>query len=92
MPGHNEVVNCCEDGGVIKEILDQGTGEATPQDGNEVDVTYVGTLLTGEEFDKNSDEDDPFQFFINSEDIIKGWSIGVRTMKKGERAMFTIQP
>ena len=88
----NEIVNCCEDQGVVKEILDQGTGEETPQDGNEVDVTYIGTLLSGEEFDKNIDQDEPFQFFINSDEIIKGWSIGVRTMKKGERSMFTIKP
>lgn len=91
MPGHNEQVVCCEDGGVVKEILDQGTGEETPQDNYEVDVTYIGRLENGEEFDKNVDEDEPFQFFINSDDIIKGWSIGVATMKKGERAVLTIK-
>jgi len=89
---HNEVIVCCPDGGVVKEILDQGTGDAVPLNDNEVDVTYIGRLESGEEFDKNVDEDEPFQFFINSDEIIKGWSIGVATMKKGERSLFTIKP
>lgn len=91
MPGHNETIVCCEDGGVTKEILDHGTGDATPQHNNEVDVTYIGRLESGEEFDKQVDEDEPFQFFIGSDEIIKGWSIGVATMKKGERAIITIK-
>ena len=56
----NQKVDCCEDKGVVKEILDQGTGEEVPLDNYEVDVTYIGRLETGEEFDKQIDEDEPF--------------------------------
>jgi len=83
-------INCLEDGKVSKVILEEGQGEETPQEDQEVDVTYIGTLENGEEFDRNDNVDEPFQFFIGSDSIIKGWSHGVRTMKKGEKAMFTI--
>jgi len=83
-------INCTEDGKVTKVILKEGSGDATPTDDQEVDVTYIGTLLDGSEFDRGTDLDNPFQFFIGTEEIIKGWSHGVKTMKKGETAKITI--
>jgi FKBP-type peptidyl-prolyl cis-trans isomerase len=83
-------INCTEDGKVTKIILKEGEGAATPTDDQEVDVTYIGTLEDGTEFDRGTDLENPFQFFVGTDEIIKGWSHGVRTMKKGETAKFTI--
>lgn len=86
-----KIIQLLEDGGVTKVILEAPTGEESPIDGQEVDVTYLGTLENGEEFDKNVDEDDPFQFFVGSDNIIKGWSVALLSMKKGEKSRFTIK-
>lgn len=34
----------------------------------------------------------PFQFKLGAGKVIKGWDIGIATMKKGERARLTIHP
>lgn len=83
-------IPCTEDGKVTKVILKEGAGDAMPTDDQEVDVTYIGTLEDGTEFDRGTDLENPFQFFIGTEEIIKGWSHGVKTMKKGETAKITI--
>lgn len=88
----NQIIAVTQDGGVTKVILEEGNGDSTPQDAQEVDVTYIGTFENGEEFDKNVDEEYPFQFFIAGNDVIKGWSEAIKTMKKGERSRFTIKP
>eukprot|EP00744_Colponema_vietnamica_P010353 GILI01014639.1.p1 GENE.GILI01014639.1~~GILI01014639.1.p1 ORF type:complete len:482 (+),score=182.79 GILI01014639.1:106-1551(+) len=75
------------DGGILKTIITEGSGDATPQPGDEVVVHYVGTLATtGEEFDSSRKRNDPFKFRIGQGQVIKGWDLGVATMKKGERA------
>ena len=50
------------DGGVLKTILRQGTGDSTPLTGDEVVVHYVGTLLDGTKFDSSRDRDSYFKF------------------------------
>ena len=82
-----------EDGKVSKVILQAGTGEETPGENQEVDVNYIGTLLQdGTEFDRNDDPEDPFQFFIGTDEIIQGWNHAVKTMLRGEKAKFKISP
>ena len=51
---------------------------------------YTGTLLDGTQFDSSRDRGAEFEFQLGS-GVIQGWSDGVATMKKGERAMFEIQ-
>ncbi|CAH1125938.1 unnamed protein product [Ceutorhynchus assimilis] len=77
------------DGGVLKQILNEGTGTALPPPGCKVKVHYTGTLLDGTEFDSSRGRNDPFQFNLGKGNVIKGWDIGVATMKKGERAILT---
>lgn len=80
------------DGGVVKKILQLGEGWETPETGDEVSVHYVGTLTDGTKFDSSRDRDDPFKFNLGEGRVIKGWDIGVATMRKGERAILTCQP
>ena len=58
-----------------------------PFEGAEVQVHYVGTLLSdGSKFDSSRDRPGNFSFKIGKGQVIKGWDKGVATMHKGEKA------
>ena len=58
-----------------------GSGaEAT--EGADVVVSYRGTLDDGSVFDAAKS----FTFTLGARDVIKGWDMGVATMRKGEKA------
>jgi peptidylprolyl isomerase len=46
--------------------------------------------LKGEVFDSSVSRDDPFKFELGTGQVIKGWDIGVASMKRGEKARFEI--
>ncbi|MFH4977637.1 hypothetical protein AB6A40_004346 [Gnathostoma spinigerum] len=82
-----------KNGGVLKKILREGTGELTPKKGDTVFVHYVGTLQeNGEKFDSSRDRNDLFSFELGRGKVIKGWDLGVASMKKGELCMLTCKP
>eukprot|EP00882_Tetradesmus_deserticola_P010156 GHRQ01010731.1.p1 GENE.GHRQ01010731.1~~GHRQ01010731.1.p1 ORF type:complete len:258 (+),score=116.91 GHRQ01010731.1:140-913(+) len=74
------------DGGCRKTILRKGEGWQVPEAGDEVTVHYVGTLLDGTKFDSSRDRGDYFTFVLGQGKVIKGWDVGVASMKKGELA------
>lgn len=78
--------------GLKKKLLKEGEGWDTPEVGDEVEVHYTGTLLDGKKFDSSRDRDTPFKFKLGQGQVIKGWDQGIKTMKKGENALFTIPP
>ncbi|XP_068320266.1 peptidyl-prolyl cis-trans isomerase FKBP62-like [Pyrus communis] len=78
--------------GLKKKLLKEGEGWDTPNNGDEVEVHYTGTLLDGTQFDSSRDSGTPFKFTLGQGQVIKGWDEGIRTMKKGESALFTIPP
>ncbi|KAE8792239.1 70 kDa peptidyl-prolyl isomerase [Hordeum vulgare] len=78
--------------GLKKKLLKEGEGWDTPEVGDEVEVHYTGTLLDGKKFDSSRDRDDTFKFKLGQGQVIKGWDEGIKTMKKGENALFTIPP
>merc|ERR1719183_3460050 len=81
--------------GVNKEILTEAPSEnwQKPKAGDEVSVHYVGTLQAdGSQFDSSRDRGQPFVFTLGKGQVIKGWDLGVATMKKGEVAKFTLAP
>jgi FK506-binding protein 4/5 len=88
----SEKIDLTKDGGIIKEIITSGTGDATPPKGAQVSVHYVGTLTNGEKFDSSRDRGSKFDFNVGTGQVIKGWDIGIMSMKKGEIALFTIKP
>eukprot|EP00971_Amphidinium_carterae_P299745 5955469-Amphidinium_carterae.1 len=81
--------------GVQKEIVKEAAPDAylKPNAGDDVNVHYVGTLASdGSEFDSSRSRGKPFTFCLGQRQVIKGWDIGVATMKKGEVAKFTLAP
>ena len=84
-----EYINITEDGGVKKKILKEGTG-AQATEGSEVQVNYIGRNKDNKIFDQTKGE--PFKFKIGSHQVIKGWEIGVKTMKIGEKSEFILAP
>ncbi|XWS22305.1 hypothetical protein CRYUN_Cryun29cG0022400 [Craigia yunnanensis] len=78
--------------GLKKKLVKEGQGWETPANGDEVEVHYTGTLLDGTKFDSSRDRGTPFKFKLGLGQVIKGWDEGIKTMKKGENAVFTIPP
>ncbi|XP_066291133.1 peptidyl-prolyl cis-trans isomerase FKBP4-like [Branchiostoma lanceolatum] len=78
-----------KDGGVLKKILRPGEGDELPLAEDRVSVHYVGTLTDGTKFDSSRDRDDKFEFTLGKGQVIKGWDLGVATMKRGELAQLT---
>lgn len=99
-------VSVAQDGGIMKEVLTEGLGTATPSFGSEVlisfreslfdwnlkvTVHYTGTLSDGSQFDSSRGRG-VFKFTLGQGQVIKGWDEGVKSMKKGERSVFTLRP
>ncbi|XP_010552023.1 PREDICTED: peptidyl-prolyl cis-trans isomerase FKBP65-like [Tarenaya hassleriana] len=78
--------------GLKKKLVKEGEGRETPETGDEVEVHYTGTLLAGTKFDSSRDRGTPFKFTLGQGNVIEGWDIGIKTMKKGENAILTIPP
>lgn len=79
-----------EQGGLRKIVLrtsDQADSRK-PERGETVCCSYSGFLQsTGEMVDSSRERQDPFKFRIGMEKVIKGWDVGIATMKIGERAI-----
>lgn len=80
------------DGGVMKKVTKVGEGTDRPGKGAEVAVHYVGTLTDGTKFDSSVDRGKPIEFTLGIGQVIKGWDLGIGSMRKGEKATLTIAP
>ena len=78
-----------EDGGVIKHLISEGIG-SLPKANQEVAIDYILRFVNGSELKNTFEEATPKKFTIGMGEVIKGWDIGVFSMKKGERARFII--
>lgn len=70
------------------EVLKAGTG-AEAIDGKQVTVNYTGTFTDGSVFDSSIGKA-PFVFTLGAGQVIKGWDMGVKGMKVGEKRKLTI--
>jgi len=55
-----------QDGGVLKEIKREGSGDEHPMTGDKVFVHYVGTLSDGTKFDSSRDRGQKFEFSLGT--------------------------
>ena len=77
--------------GVVKETIKPGDGVTFPQKGDQLSMTYIGTLADGgQQFDSSFRKGRPFQFVIGIGQVIKGWDEGVAQMSLGEKAILKI--
>lgn len=92
---------CGSDDGA--ETTDEPTTEATTvattapaegnfmvQDGDVVEVHYVGTLDDGSQFDSSRDRGQPLSFTVAAGDVINGFDDAVRGLKVGETRVYTM--
>ena len=63
---------------------------AQPARGQEVTVHYTGWLTNGKKFDSSVDKNRPFSFPLGAGQVIKGWDIGVATMRVGGKRQLKI--
>ena len=82
-------IQLTKDGGVLKKITQEGEGER-PSKGEDVEVHYRGTLTDGTEFDCSYNRE-PLKFKVGTGMVIKGWDLGILSMKVGEKATLTIK-
>lgn len=82
--------------GIAVAVSQEGTGEQ-PKAGDTVYVHYTGKLLNGKVFDSSLDSTlrpgmklEPIKFPIGRNFVIKGWDIGIGSLKKGSKATLVI--
>ncbi|KAJ0093364.1 hypothetical protein Patl1_26109 [Pistacia atlantica] len=87
------VSDITKDKKVLKKILKEGEGSERPNDGAVVQVKIIGKLYDGTIFvKKGHDEEQPYEFKIDEEQVVDGLDRAVKGMKKGEVALITVQP
>ncbi|CAL1592300.1 unnamed protein product [Knipowitschia caucasica] len=91
IPMEGDDITAKKDGGVLKLVKREGTGQELPMIGDKVSVHYVGTLLDGTHFDSSRDRE-KFCFDLGKGQVIRAWDIGVATMKVGEVCQLICKP
>ncbi|KAL5997213.1 70 kDa peptidyl-prolyl isomerase [Asimina triloba] len=89
------VVEVTTDKKVLKKVLKEGENYDRPNEGAVVTVKLIGKLQDGTVFIKkgyDDDDDQPFEFKIDEEQVIEGLDRAVMSMKKGEVTLVTIEP
>ena len=77
--------------GIRYVIQKQGTG-VKPTAGKTVRVNYVGSLLSGQVFDRSDVRSGPLEFQVGAGRVIRGWDEMVLDMKIGEKRIAIIPP
>lgn len=78
-------------GNIVAVDDQEGTGSEA-KEGKKLLIYYVGRLgSNGKEFDRCT-TGKPFIFRLGSNEVIKGWDIGVKGMKVGGKRTLTIPP
>ncbi len=86
----NDTLEYKETDGVYVAIIEEGEGELMDT-GNEVAVQFTGYFLDGRVFDTNEGQI-PTRFVIGSGDVIEGWDIAAKQMRRYTRARWIIEP
>ncbi len=81
-------------GNIKKLVIDDikvGTGDAV-EEGDTVEVHYVGTLQNGTQFDSSYSRGETFSFTVGEGRVIAGWEQGLIGMKVGGERILVIPP
>jgi peptidylprolyl isomerase len=71
----------------IDEVVGAGP---SPVKNKKVSVHYTGWLTSGKSFDSSRERDQPIEFPFDSGMVIKGWDIGLSSMKVGGKRRIII--
>src|SRR5688572_7029076 len=78
-------------GGLKYAVLKPGKGQVAGH--GDVEVHYTGWLQSNKKkFDSSHDAGKPIRFELGHGQVIKGWDLGVKGMKEGERRQLIIPP
>ena len=89
-PGIPELRGDIKSDGNLRYIDEKVGDGASPAKGQHVKVQYTGWLTSGAKFDSSRDRNAPFDFVLGTGGVIKGWDIGVATMKVGGKRRLII--
>lgn len=78
--------------GLLKQILQEGSGDETPVDHDRVFMHYTAQLTDGTQVDSSRDRKKKIEFEVGKGSVIRGWEIAMATMKRGEICRLTCQP
>jgi peptidylprolyl isomerase len=73
----------------IDEVVGNG---AMPEQGKTIKVHYTGWLTDGTKFDSSVDRGEPIAIRFDSGQVIKGWDIGLASMRVGGKRRLIIPP
>ena len=76
--------------GLQYKVLEEGAGEISPVEADQVEVHYSGKLLDGTEFDSSYVRGQTTTFPLSG--VIPGWTEGLQLMKEGDKFRFFIPP
>ncbi|CAN4109016.1 unnamed protein product [Withania somnifera] len=85
----NSIRDISGDGGILKKIIKEGEGWATPRELDEVLVKYVASSAEGKILSKS---DDGVEFSLLEGYLYPPMKKSVKTMRKGEIAELTVKP
>ncbi|MDR2036281.1 MAG: FKBP-type peptidyl-prolyl cis-trans isomerase, partial [Coriobacteriales bacterium] len=74
---------------IVDDVVGDGDEAVS---GSTAYMHYIGTLEDGTVFDKNIEGDNPFEFTLGTQQVIRGWDAGVVGMKVGGKRTLTIPP
>eukprot|EP01084_Bolivina_argentea_P055467 101681_1 len=85
IPGHEQFLS--------KKAIVSNEAAPLPYTGAKLSVHYTGTLASnGTKFDSSVDKGRKFEFTLGVGQVIKGWDVGMGTMRIGEKAILKIHP
>nr|GMD89177.1 peptidyl-prolyl cis-trans isomerase FKBP62-like isoform X1 [Ipomoea batatas] len=90
--GEEREIRCSNATSLKKKLLKCGDDWESPELGDEVTVHYVGSLLDGTKFASTRGDDQPLTFKLGQGKLVTGLDHGIITMRKGEKALFTLPP
>ena len=82
----SSVIELTQDGGVKKEIIEKGTGKKV-EDGDILAIQYEAKLKNIERIIAKGDQE---KFVLKDGSLIKGWDIGLSSMRVGEKARVSV--
>ncbi|KAL1813451.1 hypothetical protein ACET3Z_023516 [Daucus carota] len=84
----NTIRDITEDGGILKKIVEEGEGWATPKEFDEVLVKYNARLENGTIVSKS---EEGTEFCVSEGYLCPAMSKAVKTMRKGEKAELSVK-